>query len=381
MSFAGGDSSHFNKSRFPVQTLKRRIEGRSMSASYCSEDYLELKMVNEQIRKLRSENKSLGEALEDLATEKLSFMEDAEKSKEKIVVLEQKAKHLEQQIVIAKSELDESKSSNLQLKEQLEDYILQASRMSFTASNSLLNELESSIHEEGDRMFVDSKLDDNDEFTPKFMSSPDRLRNGRVSSLECEREDKESPATDHQYLRNNSSDSSTTECLERQIEELNKKLNESTRSYEQLYKKYTTNVGQLRNAETRIIDMEQQVNYYQRELDMYKKEREIIMNEGSIDTALAISLEDRRKAYKGENEALRQLEQAKSDMVKLNNQLLEAVQQKLELSEQLEMWQVDMAALIEKQLNKTPGKQESKGHRKSRLFTGRWSWSSATKAS
>ena len=32
---------------------------------------------------------------------------------------------------------------------------------------------------------------------------------------------------------------------------------------------------------------------------MYKKEREIIMNEGSIDTALAISLEDRRKAYKG----------------------------------------------------------------------------------
>ena len=41
-----------------------------------------------------------------------------------------------------------------------------------------------------------------------------------------------------------------------------------------------------------------------------------------------------------ENEALRQLEQAKSDMVKLNNQLLEAVQQKLELSEQLEMWQV-----------------------------------------
>ena len=51
-----------------------------------------------QIRKLRSENKSLGEALEDLATEKLSFMEDAEKSKEKIVVLEQKAKHLEQQV-------------------------------------------------------------------------------------------------------------------------------------------------------------------------------------------------------------------------------------------------------------------------------------------
>ena len=37
-------------------------------------------------------------------------------------------------------------------------------------------------------MFVDSKLDDNDEFTPKFMSSPDRLRNGRISSWECERE-------------------------------------------------------------------------------------------------------------------------------------------------------------------------------------------------
>ena len=41
-----------------------------------------------------------------------------------------------------------------------------------------------------------------------------------------------------------------------------------------------------------------------------------------------------------ENQAIFELEQVKSDMIKLNDQLLEAVQQKLALSEQLEMWQV-----------------------------------------
>eukprot|EP00112_Aurelia_sp_Birch-Aquarium-sp1_P016218 Seg366.4 transcript_id=Seg366.4/GoldUCD/mRNA.D3Y31 product="BICD family-like cargo adapter 1" protein_id=Seg366.4/GoldUCD/D3Y31 len=110
---------------------------------------------------------------------------------------------------------------------------------------------------------------------------------------------------------------------------------------------------------------------------MYKRERDVIMTQGSLDEALRISLEDRKKACEAQNQAMFELGQVKTDMIKLNDQLLEAVQQKLALSEQLEMWQVDMATLIDKQLQSKPGKNRSKGHGKSsKLFSGRWSWTS-----
>ena len=46
-----------------------------------------------------------------------------------------------------------------------------------------------------------------------------------------------------------------------------------------------------------------------------------------------------------------ELDQVKTDMIKLNDQLLEAVQQKLALSEQLEMWQVRLLSILWSLLN------------------------------
>ena len=56
--------------------------------------------------------------------------------------------------------------------------------------------------------------------------------------------------------------------------------------------------------------------------------------------------------FQSENQAMFELDQVKTDMIKLNDQLLEAVQQKLALSEQLEMWQVRLLSILWSLVNK-----------------------------
>ena len=41
-----------------------------------------------------------------------------------------------------------------------------------------------------------------------------------------------------------------------------------------------------------------------------------------------------------------------SDIVQVNSQLMEAIQQKVELSQQLDQWQLDMQELLEEQMTK-----------------------------
>ena len=83
-----------------------------------------------------------------------------------------------------------------------------------------------------------------------------------------------------------------------------------------------------------------QVNSQEREIEALRKERDIMLSDTSMEEKLRQALEERDQALQRENQMKSQYETAQKDMQKLNNQLISAVQQKLELSEQLEQWQV-----------------------------------------
>lgn len=61
-------------------------------------------------------------------------------------------------------------------------------------------------------------------------------------------------------------------------------------------------------------------------------------------------LQTRDQAVARKNKVEVELARTRIDMLQINSQLMEAIQQKIELSEQLEQWQMDMQTLIDEHL-------------------------------
>lgn len=70
----------------------------------------------------------------------------------------------------------------------------------------------------------------------------------------------------------------------------------------------------------------------------------------SKDTLVMKARESRDQAIQRKNSAEIELAKERVASMQVNSQLLEAIQQKIELSQQLEQWQVDMEQLLEGQM-------------------------------
>ena len=78
----------------------------------------------------------------------------------------------------------------------------------------------------------------------------------------------------------------------------------------------------------------------------------------------------RDAAVKRKNDTMIELAKARIDVMQINSQLLEAIQQKVELSQQLDQWQGDMEELLEEQMVKKMRAQENSARRKDHSSTG-----------
>ncbi|XP_044529751.1 BICD family-like cargo adapter 1 [Gracilinanus agilis] len=84
-----------------------------------------------------------------------------------------------------------------------------------------------------------------------------------------------------------------------------------------------------------------------------KEERDrlrVTSEEKEAKEQLLKAIRDRDEAIAKKNAVEMELAKCKMDMMSLNNQLLDAIQQKLNLSQQLEAWQDDMHRVIDQQL-------------------------------
>ncbi|XP_041058995.1 BICD family-like cargo adapter 1 [Carcharodon carcharias] len=89
------------------------------------------------------------------------------------------------------------------------------------------------------------------------------------------------------------------------------------------------------------------------EMNAMKEERDklkVTSEEKEQDKQLQKALSDRDEAIAKKNALEMELAKCKIDMMSLNSQLLDAIQQKLNLSQQLEAWQDDMHRVIDQQL-------------------------------
>lgn len=73
----------------------------------------------------------------------------------------------------------------------------------------------------------------------------------------------------------------------------------------------------------------------------------------------------RDAAVKRKNDTQIELARSRIDVMQINSQLLEAIQQKVELSQQLDQWQGDMEELLEEQMIKKMRAQENSAKKSS----------------
>ncbi|XP_023097245.2 BICD family-like cargo adapter 1 isoform X3 [Felis catus] len=125
-----------------------------------------------------------------------------------------------------------------------------------------------------------------------------------------------------------------------------------------------TALNELKRLIQSIVDgMEPTVTLLSVEMTALKEERDrlrVTSEDKEPKEQLQKAIRDRDEAIAKKNAVELELAKCKMDMMSLNSQLLDAIQQKLNLSQQLEAWQDDMHRVIDRQLMDTRLKERSR---------------------
>ncbi|KAM5188763.1 BICD family-like cargo adapter 1 isoform 2-T2 [Callospermophilus lateralis] len=120
--------------------------------------------------------------------------------------------------------------------------------------------------------------------------------------------------------------------------------------------------GKLRQSLEELQQLHSQVTLLSVEMTALKEERDrlrVTSEDKEPKEQLQKAIRDRDEAIAKKNAVELELAKCRMDMMSLNSQLLDAIQQKLNLSQQLEAWQDDMHRVIDRQLMDTHLKERS----------------------
>ncbi|CAH6778805.1 Bicdl1 [Phodopus roborovskii] len=125
-----------------------------------------------------------------------------------------------------------------------------------------------------------------------------------------------------------------------------------------------TALNDLKRLIQSVVDgVEPTVTLLSVEMTALKEERDrlrVTSEDKEPKEQLQRAIRDRDEAIAKKNAVELELAKCKMDMMSLNSQLLDAIQQKLNLSQQLEAWQDDMHRVIDRQLMDTHLKEQSR---------------------
>ncbi|KPP76633.1 hypothetical protein Z043_104005 [Scleropages formosus] len=139
---------------------------------------------------------------------------------------------------------------------------------------------------------------------------------------------------------------SDEEALEDQV----RKLSEELRELRELYE---AEQERARGSQAEVLELHNQVALLSVELCALREESERLRAMAEVhepSEQLQSAIRDRDEAIAKKKAVEMELAKCKIDIMSLNSQLLDAIQQKLNLSQQLEAWQDDMHRVIDQQL-------------------------------
>ncbi|XP_063218776.1 bicaudal D-related protein homolog isoform X2 [Bacillus rossius redtenbacheri] len=145
--------------------------------------------------------------------------------------------------------------------------------------------------------------------------------------------------------------------------ELERELHRTQELMERLQQQYDQKVEKLKQHTAHIMDLESKLSVQETRMRCTAEERDQARSDVA-DTRLAQdqvvrrAWEARDKALARKNQLEVELARTRIEMMQANSQLMEAIQQKVELSEQLDQWQMDVQCLLDDQVKNKLSAQE-----------------------
>ncbi|XP_062814491.1 BICD family-like cargo adapter 1 isoform X1 [Anolis carolinensis] len=356
----------------------------SMQVHVLQEDFREKKSSTSQhivrLESLQAEIKMLTDRKHELERRLSAVMEEnnllqgtVEELQDRVLILERQSHEKDVQLHQSQLELQEVRMSYRQLQLKVEELSEERSLQHFNStSTSLLSEIEQSMEAEeleqereqlrlqlweaycqvrylcthlrgndsaDSAVSTDSSMDESSE-TSSAKDVPAGSLRAALSELkrliQSVIDGTDSP----------SSRRSDDDALEEQI----KQTSEDSRALRELMEGER---GKLRQSLEELQQLHSQVTLLSVEMTSLKEERDRLRGSGEekeMNEQLLKAIRDRDEAIAKKNAVEMELAKCKIDMMSLNSQLLDAIQQKLNLSQQLEAWQDDMQRVIDQQL-------------------------------
>ncbi|XP_073323315.1 BICD family-like cargo adapter 1 [Pagrus major] len=357
-----------------VHSLRDDFREKSMSTSQHmtrletlqAEQGLEIKMLSERkmelerrVHAMLEENELLQNTVDDL--------------RERTLVLERQSHEKDLQLRQSQLELHEVQMSHRQLSAQLEELSEEHSLHSLTPHpSSLLCEIEQSMEQEEQEQEREQLRLQLWEAYCEVRSLCSHLRGNDVtdSALSTDSSMDESSETSSakdvptgslhtgllelrrltQNLLDCNESTGSRRSDEEALEEQVRKLGEELREVRELYE---AEQDKTRSSEDGALHLHNQMALLSVEMCSLREDNERMKTMAEIrepSEQLQSAIRDRDDAIAKKKAVEMELAKCKIDIMSLNSQLLDAIQQKLNLSQQLEAWQDDMHRVIDQQL-------------------------------
>ncbi|XP_013411321.1 bicaudal D-related protein homolog isoform X2 [Lingula anatina] len=144
--------------------------------------------------------------------------------------------------------------------------------------------------------------------------------------------------------------------LEEKISMMRQELTRTQRELQKLNQQMISKDEELHQKTAELTSLTSKLELQQLEMSKIQAERDRLQDQAlttvTRDEVIEGARQDRNEAISKRNSMEVELAKAKLDYMTLHKQLMEAIQQKIELSQQLEQWQLDMHDLIGTQMKR-----------------------------
>nr|XP_012416569.1 PREDICTED: bicaudal D-related protein 1 isoform X2 [Odobenus rosmarus divergens] len=351
--------------------------------SSTNQHIIRLESLQAEIKMLSDRKRELEHRLRTTLEENDLLQGTVEELQDRVLILERQGHDKDLQLHQSQLELQEARLSSRQLQVKVEELTEERSLHSSAAtSTSLLSEIEQSmeaeeLEQEREQLrlqlweaycqvrYLCSHLRGNDSADSAVSTDSSMDESSETSSA------KDVPAGSLrtalselkrliQSIVDGMEPTSSRRIDDDSLEEQIRQTSEDSRALRELMEGER---GKLRQSLEELQQLHSQVTLLSVEMTALKEERDrlrVTSEAKEPKEQLQKAVRDRDEAIAKKNAVELELAKCKMDMMSLNSQLLDAIQQKLNLSQQLEAWQDDMHRVIDRQLMDTHLKERSR---------------------
>ncbi|XP_013411322.1 BICD family-like cargo adapter 1 isoform X3 [Lingula anatina] len=366
-----------------VQSFRDQLNSKRVSMH---EHVQQLEMLKEEIAILTERKNELDRRIAAVTKERDELLRTLEESQDRIMMLEKQNREQEHQLHLQEQGLGELREQNSQLQEQLEGLSLHVASHRYDNQESLFNELgqsENSLDMELAAAGVDVLKEELLLVYQELRAMAREITRSRSETLSPDDITSQDMRKDHlqmvtQEIRSliqalsgkkecpclNSPDSveeNDRQELEEKISMMRQELTRTQRELQKLNQQMISKDEELHQKTAELTSLTskisiQELELQQLEMSKIQAERDRLQDQAlttvTRDEVIEGARQDRNEAISKRNSMEVELAKAKLDYMTLHKQLMEAIQQKIELSQQLEQWQLDMHDLIGTQMKR-----------------------------